>query len=436
MRDASRQPPYAPEAEVSVLGALLIDPAAMNVALEIISSSDFYREAHRRVFAAMTEVHRRGHVVDPVTVSEELTAHGSLDLIGGVQYLAELMDAVPSAANIEYHAKIVRDRAQRRGLITAASEIIQDAYDSPNLDVTELMAAAQTRVFRAAESSIPGAKKDRLQRAMYAVLESMERPPKVVPTGFTGIDRLLDGGVRPGEYMILAARPGVGKSAMVLQILLGAAQSGHKVGLWSLEMSDEQWARRALAQLGQVDGSSLRTGKGLMPNDYAAIGRAAEVILPLPIDFGSDTKTRPAEFRLEAQRMVRDGAELLVVDYLQLMAPDDEAHSRENEVARASRAIKLVTKELGVPVIAIAMLRRPGNENKRPTLGDLRESGSLEQDADIVMFLHREIEDEDENPDVLSPLTKVIVAKNRDGKTGAVWLYYRGHTLSFEDHTR
>ena len=447
MRSSDRQPPYAAEAEVSVLGGMLIDNDAVAKAVEIVDDSMFYREGHRRIYRSMARIFQRGEVVDPTTLSEELKKTDELDQAGGLPYLAELLDAVPTAANIEYHARIVRDRALMRRLIEASSGIIQDVYEPGERSVDELLDEAEHAIFQVAQSH------DRegfvwIKKILYPTFERIEQLQASqggvtgVGTGFPDLDNMT-GGFQKGELSILAARPSMGKTALVVSLLLHAAITQQKpVALFSLEMSKEQLVQRMLCSEALVDLGRLLRGR-LTDDDYVRLAQAAGHLNTAPIWIDDSGMLSALEMRGKARRLKSEQPELglIVVDYLQLMHGGGRtAENRQQEVSEISRGLKAIAKELEVPVIALSQLSRAPEQrtDHRPQLSDLRESGSIEQDADLVMFLYRPeyyLSDMEAQEQGLAGKAELIIGKQRNGPTGIVELFFRKESTRFESFT-
>jgi replicative DNA helicase len=441
-----RQPPYAPEAEVSVLGGMLIDGDAVAKAVEIIDDTMFYREANRRVFRAMVRLFRHGQVIDPVTLSEELKKTDELESSGGMAYLGELLDAVPTAANIEYHARIVRERALLRRLIEASSGIIRDSYEPGERTVEQVLDAAEQRIFQVAQSH------ERqgfvwIKKILYPTFEKIEQLQAAkggitgVPTGFHSLDEMT-GGFQKGDLVIVAARPSMGKTALVTGVALHAAISHQvPVALFSLEMSKEQLVQRMLCSEALVDLGRLLRGR-LSDDDYVRLAQAAGHLNTAPIWIDDSGSLSVLEMRAKARRLKADQPDLgfIIIDYIQLMHAGGEAENRQQEVSAISRGLKSLAKELATPILALSQLSRAPEQraDHRPQLSDLRESGSLEQDADLVMFLYR--------PEYYLPpmeaqekgvvgKAELIIGKQRNGPTGAVDLYFRKESTRFESMT-
>ena len=433
--EQDRQPPYSLEAEVSVLGGMLIDNDAVARAIEIVDDSMFYREANRRLFRAMVRLFERGDVVDVILVNEELKNTGELEGAGGAPYLAELLDAVPTSANIDYHARIVRDKALLRRLISAASDIIRDAYEQGERAVEEVLDQAEQKVFRVAESH------DRegfvwIKEILWPTFEHIERLQESaggitgVPTGFKDLDRMTTG-LQKGDLIIVAARPAMGKTSWVLNVAQTAAiEHDTTVAIFSLEMSKEEIVQRILSSVGKVDSMKLRSGQlGAL---WQRVVDAAGKMYKAPIFIDDSPVVSVTDIRAKCRRLKRKaGLGLVVVDYLQLM----EASNRENrqqEISEITRNLKNLARELNVPIIAVSQLNRSleAREDKRPRLSDLRESGAIEQDADVVMFIYRHEYYHPEEQEKRG-IAEVIVAKHRAGSTGPIEMTFQPEFTRF-----
>ena len=440
-----RQAPYAPEAEVSVLGGMLIDGDAVAKAIEIVDDTMFYREANRRVFRAMARLFQRGQVIDPVTLREDLQKTDELDAIGGSSYLSELLDAVPTAANIEYHARIIRDRALLRRLIEAGSQIIRDSYEPGERTTEQIMDEAEQRVFQVAQSH------DRegfvwIKKILYPTFEKIEQLQAAqggitgVPTGFYDLDELT-GGFQKGDLVIIAARPSMGKTSLVMGVALHASIS-HQIptAVFSLEMSKEQLVQRMLCSEGLVDLGHLLRGR-LSDDDYVRLAQAAGHLNTAPIWIDDSGSLSVLEMRAKARRLKAEQPELglIIVDYVQLMqgSASSQQENRQQEVSQISRGLKALAKELEVPILALSQLSRAPEQrtDHRPQLSDLRESGALEQDADLVMFLYREeryLTDAEAQEKGVVGRAELIIGKQRNGPTGVVEMYFRKESTRFE----
>jgi replicative DNA helicase len=442
-RSFERQPPYAPEAEISVIGGMLIDGDAVAKALEVVDDTMFYREANRRVYRGMSRLFQRGQVIDPVTLGEELKKTDELEAVGGMAYIAELLDAVPTAANIEYHARIVRERALLRRLIEASSAIIRDSYESGERTVEEILDEAEQRIFQVAQSHERGGFVW-IKKILYPTFEKIEQLQAAkggitgVATGFLDLDELT-GGFQKGDLVIVAARPSMGKTAFVTGVALQAAIA-HRVpvALFSLEMSKEQLVQRMLCTEAVVDLGRLMRGR-LTDDDFVQLAQAAGHLNTAPIWVDDSGTLTVLEMRAKARRLKADQPDLglVVVDYIQLMGVAAAAENRQQEVSAISRGLKALAKELGVPIIALSQLSRAPEQRSdhRPQLSDLRESGSLEQDADLVMFLYRPeyyVTSQDAREKDLVGRAELIIGKQRNGPTGSVDLFFRKECTRFE----
>ena len=434
------------EAEVSVLAGILIDSESMVRLEDSVDDSMFFREAHRVLFRAMRHLQQKRTAIDVVTVGDHLKSMGELERIGGMEYLAELLDAVPTAANIQYHARIVRDKALLRRLIDASTRTIQDGYEPEGRSVDEIVDEAEARIFRVAESHDRGGFvwiKDLLWEAFENIERLQESKGGLtgVPSGFRRLDQMTTG-LQNGDLVIVAARPAMGKTSWVLNVAQNAAIDHQiPVALFSLEMSKEQLVYRLLCSEARVDSQRLRAGR-LSPSDYQRIGTAGAKLNTAPIWIDDSPGGTVLEMRAKARRLKAEaGLGLLVIDYLQLMAGSGRFESRQQEVSHISRGLKALARELSVPVIAVSQLSR-GPEQRtehRPQLSDLRDSGSIEQDADLVMFLYRpgyyssSVLDEDGSS--LEGKAELIVSKQRNGPTGTLDLYFHKQYTRFDEVT-
>jgi len=444
---AGRQAPWSSEAEQAVLGAMLLDQDAALKAAELLDDTMFYREAHRLLYRAMTALTERGDVIDPVTLREELGKRGDLDRAGGMEYLGSLIDVVPTAANVEYHARIVRDKALLRRLIEAATHIAQEAYEGRGLP-SEVLDDAEHRIFQVAQLR----RTEEFIRLKELIWPTMERIEQLqsghgavtgVATGFTDLDRLTAGFQR-ADLVIVAARPSMGKTAFILNVVQHAAiEHSVGVGIFSLEMSKDQLVQRLLCSEGLVDAQRLRRGQ-LRDDDYPKLARAAGLLGTAPIWIDDSAALTPLAMRSKARRLKAEhNIGMLVVDYLQLMQGPTDAESRQQEISYISRALKALAKELDIPVVALSQLSRApeqrGGEHRRPQLSDLRESGAIEQDADVVCFIYRqEFYDGPVDPktnESIEGLAELTVGKQRNGPTGTVKLFFKKEYTRFDNYS-
>jgi replicative DNA helicase len=432
-----RLPPQNLEAEVSVLGAVLLDNAVLPRVVEILQPEDFYRGPHRRIYAAMLELFERDEAIDTLTLRERLEQRDQLAEVGGAVYLASLLDQVPTAANVAYHARIVREKAMLRGLITAATEIAAQSYEGAS-DVDQVLDEAERRIFVLSERSVRAGfvpMRDVLKDSFKVIERLYEKKAHVtgVPSGFTDLDNLT-AGFQPSDLVIIAGRPSMGKTAFVLNVAEHVGiEARAPVALFSLEMSREQLAMRMLSSLSGVDGNRLRRGF-LSREDWPLLSRAAGKLSEAPIFIDDSAGCSALEIRAKARRLKADhGLALVIIDYLQLMRGRDRSESRQQEVSEISRSLKSLAKELKVPVIALSQLSR-GVESrggdKRPQLSDLRESGAIEQDADLVAFIYRE-DMYQQDADQQHGIAEVIVRKQRNGPTATVKLAFRKECTRF-----
>ncbi|MBI5696892.1 MAG: replicative DNA helicase [Nitrospirae bacterium] len=390
--------PQNVEAEQAILGAIMLENSGLDRAVEFITADDFYKEAHRRIFLGMVELSEAGEAIDIVTLPEVLRKRDALERAGGVSYLATLVNTVPNAANIRYHCKIVREKAILRSLISTASDIITKGYED-NKDVDEFLDEAERTIFEIAEKKIKPSffsVKDIVKDSFEMIEKLYNRKEMItgVPTGFTQLDEYT-AGLQDSDLIIVAGRPSMGKTAFCLNIASHVAiEKNIPIALFSLEMSKEQLVTRMLASEARVDAKLLRTGH-LQQSDWNKLTAAAGVLSEAPIFIDDSSSINVLELRAKARRLKREhGLGLIVIDYLQLMRGYGNSESRQQEISDISRSLKGLAKELACPVIALSQLNRavetrPGGGGK-PLLADLRESGAIEQDADVIMFIYRE----------------------------------------------
>ena len=436
---STRSAPWSNDAEQAVLGAMLLDQDASLSAAQLLTDDMFYREAHRRLFRAMVALTERRTVIDHITLRDELIRRGELDSIGGYDYVAELADSVPTAANLEYHAKIVREKAILRKLIETATGIITEAYDG-HTTASELLDAAESRIFTVSQQrSEEGFA--RLKEMLWPTMERIETLQKSgkaitgVPSGFADLDNLTSG-FQGGELVIVAARPSMGKTAFVLNIATHAAVEQHGVAIFSLEMSKESLVQRMLTAEARVDSQLVRRGM-LRDFDFTKLARAAGVLQQCPVWIDDTPALTLLEMRSKARRLKADNdVRLIIVDYLQLMRSPEYSDNRVQEISDISRSLKGLAKELGVPVVALSQLSRAVEQRSdhKPQLSDLRESGALEQDADVVMFIYRE--DMTKEDSERKNIADIIVAKHRNGPTGDVHLRFNREYTRFDNLTQ
>lgn len=434
MSARERPLPQQTDAEQAVLGAMLIDPQAVPKVVEILESEDFYRPAHRVIYQSMIDLFENSQPVDLVTVTAALKGAQHLEAVGGAAYLAELQDAVPTAANVTYHAAIVSDRALRRSLIEAGTDIVRRGYEGEEESAT-LMDAAEERIFRLSQKRgrhayVP------LRRVLtetFQHIEDLYKNPGVtgIPSGFSEFDRLTSG-FQNADLTVIAARPSMGKTMFCLNIARFAALEAHvPTVLFSLEMSREQLALRLLCSEANIDSQKIRrgeVGRDEWPVLSAALGRLGDA----PIFIDDSPALTALDIRARSRRLrAEHDVGLVVIDYLQLMQGGTRSENRQQEISQISRSLKALARELNVPVIALSQLSRAveSRQDRRPMLSDLRESGAIEQDADVVGFIYRDdyYNAESEEPGVV----EVIIAKQRNGPTGTIRLHFRKETGRF-----
>lgn len=439
-----RQPPYAPEAEVSVLGAMLIDGEAIPVALEIVDDGMFYREAHRRIFRAMLNLHSKGVVIDATTLREHLSDSGELESVGGIVYIAELLDAAITGANIAHHAQIVRNRWQRRKGIEAYSEGIRLLYEPEDRGIPEIVDRVDQLVSQCAVNPT-GA--EWIKHILYPTFQHIEELQAAkggitgLSTGLVDLDEMT-GGLQKGDLIIVAARPSMGKTAFVTGLGLHAAISTKTpVAFFSLEMSKRQLVQRMLCSEALVDLSRLLRGR-LADDDFGRLAQAASHLNTSPMWIDDDGGVSVTTIRATARKLKKEqNIGLVIVDYLQLMEGSANAENRNLELGQITRGLKMLAKELDLPVICLSQLSRQPEQrsNHRPQLSDLRESGSIEQDADIVMFLYRPeyyATREEAQEQGLQGKAELIFGKHRNGPVGTVDLFFRAECARFESFTK
>ena len=443
LEDATyKVPPQNIEAEQSVLGAILIENTALYKAIEIIGIDDFYKEAHKKIFLSMIELSEKNEAIDLVTLTEYLRKRNELDSIGGATSLSLLANTVPTAANIKYHSKIIYEKALLRNLINTATEIVSYGYENSR-DIEELLDYAENAIFRISERKIKpsfSAIKDIIKDSFETIERLSEKKERVtgIPTGFYDLD-MLTSGFQPSDLIIVAGRPSMGKTALCLCIAQHAGiEKGQPVAIFSLEMAKEQLVIRMLCAEARVDSHKLRSGF-LAKSDWPRLTTAAGRLSEAPIFIDDSPGTSVLEMKAKARRLKAEhGLSLIVVDYLQLMSGRGERRrggpdTREQEISEISRSLKALAKELSVPVIALSQLNRAveSRQDKRPLLSDLRESGAIEQDADVILFIYREevYKQTEENKGV----AEIIIGKQRNGPVGIVKMAFIDKYTRFEN---
>jgi replicative DNA helicase len=436
---ALRTPPSNVAAEKALLGAIILKPDVMHDIAVTVYPESFFADKHRAIYDAIQKIFSGGDPVDTVSVITKLKDAGQLDRVGGAAYITELIETVPAAGNAMYYAKQVTDKSTLRSLIHAADDIAEIGYSDPET-VDMALDQAEKKIFQATQS--PSAQKFRpigsaLSEAWERFEYLTENPgeKRGVPSGFTALDNVL-AGFQKSDLIILAARPAMGKTAFALDIARNAAmRHGASVGIFSLEMSDQQLVDRMLAAESGVDSWKLRTGKLSSDDEYEALQKAMQKLNEAPIHIIDDADMNIVKMRSATRRLMNEhGVDMLIVDYLQLMSPTNSKHSDSmvQQITEISRSLKILAKEMQIPVIALSQLSRAVEQRGgKPRLSDLRDSGSIEQDADVVMFIHRE---DKMNKDVESDrpnIAEILVEKHRNGATGSAELFFDGPHVRF-----
>ena len=439
--DELKIPPHSIDAEQSVLGGLMLQNEAWETVSDIIDSTDFYRAAHSKIYSAIKNLSLEDNPFDVITLGEWLDNRQELEKVGGMGYLSNLVQNTPSAANIDAYARVVRQKSVLRELINAASTITESAFRTEGRSQEELLGEAESLVFKIAEREERGTKtyegmKGLLDSALHRVQELFENggKPTGVQTGFHKLDDMING-LQPSDLVIVAGRPSMGKTAFAMNIARSAAIKQHvPVVIFSMEMPKEQIAMRMLASLARVDQKKISTGK-VAAADWPRLTSAVQLLDENVNLFIDDTPAlNPNEIRSRCRRLKRDqGLGLVVIDYLQLMQVSRATENRATEIAEISRSLKALAREIGCPIIALSQLNRALElrQDKTPMMSDLRESGAIEQDADLIMFIYREeVYDEETEK---KGLADIIIGKHRNGPTGKVELRFRGEHTNFEN---
>lgn len=436
-------PPHSIEAEQSVLGGLMLDNEAWMLIGDKLTELDFYRQDHRLIYRAISTLATQQKPLDVITLSEWLKENRQLDDAGGLAYLATMAKDTPSAANIAAYADIVREKSILRQLISVGTEIADSAFNTEGRESRELLDAAERKVFQIAEQGSRNTQSFRpLKGLMKLTLEHIEELSKLnstitgVSTGYTDLDEMTSG-LQKGDLIIVAGRPSMGKTTFSMNIAeYAAAHKKLPVAVFSMEMPAEQLTLRLLSSMGRVNQQNLRTGK-LSDEDWPRIATAVKIFADVPMFIDDSAALSPNEVRSRARRLVREHGQLglIVLDYLQLMQGNGKSENRTNEVSEISRSLKALAKELSVPVIVLSQLNRSLEQrpNKRPVMSDLRESGAIEQDADVIMFVYR---DEVYHPESAEKgSAEIIIAKQRNGPIGMCRLTFLGQYTRFENYT-
>jgi len=431
-------PPQNLEAEQSILGAILIDNEALPKVLEILDPGDFYKLSHKKIFNAMTDLFDKNEPIDLITLTDQLKRKDELDAIGGLSYLSSLVDMTPTSANVRYHSKIVREKALLRGLIQSAQEISTKVYED-SLDAEDLVDYAEKAIFNISDKKIKASfvtLKDVIKDSFEMIEHLYDKKDTItgVPSGFSDLDELTTGFQR-GDLIVVGGRPSMGKTAFALNVAQYVGlELREPVAIFSLEMAKEQLAFRMLCAEALVNSNSIRKGF-IKKEDWHKLTSAASNLTGAPIFIDDSSGVTVLELRAKARRLkMEHGLSLIIVDYLQLMRGKGSFERREQEISDISRSLKGLAKELSVPVIAVSQLNRSVEQRRPPTpiLADLRESGAIEQDADVILFLYR---DEIYNKEAKKGIAEIIIAKQRNGPTGNVHLSFLSNCTRFMNMT-
>lgn len=433
----SKVPPQSLEAEQAVLASILMDNDALNVCIEHLKPDDFYKDAHKKIFQCMMELSEKSEPVDLVTLGTYLQNKNLLDQVGGASYLSHLVDNVPVASNVESYAKLVREKSLVRGLISAATEIVSDCYESQE-DVSLLIDQAESKLFAISnqkEKKGFAAAKDLVVEGYKMIEKLFERKSHItgLATGFKDLDKKT-GGLQKGDLVIIAGRPAMGKTAFALNLAVNTAKlNSASVAIFSLEMPREQLIMRMMTSEARIDNERIRKGD-LHDTDWPQLTKAADILSQQKIFIDDQPAQTTFEIRAKSRRLAREhGLDLIIVDYLQLMRGATKTFSREQEISEISRSLKALAKELKVPVLALSQLNRSveSRDDKRPRTSDLRESGAIEQDADIISFVYRDVVYNQETVD--QNVAEIILGKHRNGEIGTVRLAFLKEFTRFED---
>lgn len=440
MEDITRIPPHSVESEQSILGSILLDKDAIITVSEIISPNDFYKEAHKIIYECMLKLSNKNEPIDLITLTEELKKQGYLDDVGGISYITSLSTIVPTTSNVKYYADIVNEKSVLRQLIKASNDIINLGYEN-SIKVEEVLEKAEKRIFDISQEKASDDFKsiNEVLVDAYDMIEKLYNNKSDVTgitTGFKDLNKKING-LQRTDLILIAARPAMGKTAFSLNLVQNAALKGDaSVAVFSLEMSKDQLVQRMVASQSHVELKKIKTGT-LDENDWPRIIDAMAVLSNMNIYIDDTPGIKISELRSKCRKLkIEKGLDLILIDYLQLMEGEGNNESRQQEIAKISRSLKIIAKELNCPVVALSQLSRAPEQraDHRPMLSDLRESGSIEQDADIVMFLYR---DEYYHPDSeRKNIGEVIIAKNRHGETGSVELVWLGEVQKFADKAR
>ncbi len=439
--DSLRVPPHSIQAEQSVLGGIMLNNHSWDQIADRIQEQDFYRLEHRLIFRAVLGLVEKGQPFDVITLSEELAEHKQLEDAGGLAYLGRLAQDTPSAANIRAYADIVREHSIKRQLIRVGTEIADSAFQTEGRSSTDLLDNAESKVFEIAEKGTRGPGFQEIKSLLTKAVDRIEtlfandEPITGLSTGFTDFDRMTSG-LQPADLIIVAGRPSMGKTTLAMNIAENVAiNSGKPVAVFSMEMPGEALAMRMMSSLGRIDQHRVRTGN-LDDDEWPRLTSAVSILAEAKMFIDDSPALSPTEVRARTRRLMRENGDLglVLIDYLQLMQAGAAAENRTNEISLISRSLKALAKELNVPVIALSQLNRSLEQrnNKRPIMSDLRESGAIEQDADLVVFIYRDEVYNEDSPD--KGIAEIIIGKQRNGPIGTSRLTFLGQYTKFENY--
>ncbi len=437
-----KMPPHSIEAEQSILGGLMLDNSAWDQVADLLLENDFYRKDHQLIFHAITLLAIDNNPLDVITLSEKLESNNQLSQVGGLAYLGALAKNTPSSANIKAYAKIVKERGVLRSLISAGSRITESAFNTEGRSSKEILDRAEQLVFDIAEKGARGSTgfvgiKDLLTKCVDRIdmLFQQDDPITGVPTGFNDFDEMTSG-LQAGDLIIVAGRPSMGKTTFAMNLAEHAAVDvGLPVAVFSMEMPGDSLAMRMLSSIGRIDQHKIRTGK-LGDDDWPRLTKAVGILAEAPLYIDDTAALSPNELRSKARRLARENGKLglIVIDYIQLMQVTGSSENRASEISEISRNLKALAKELEVPVVALSQLNRSLEQrpNKRPIMSDLRESGAIEQDADVIVFIYRDEVYNEDSPD--KGIAEIIISKQRNGPIGIVRQTFLGRYTRFENY--
>lgn len=437
-----KTPPHYLEAEYSVLGGIMVEPNSLDEVIDLLSPDDFYKSAHKKVYSTILDLHNRGDAIDILTVSNHLSKKQELDSIGGATTLADIVQRVPAAINMEGHAKIIKEKALLRRLITTQTELINRSYDESFENIESFIDEVETKIFQITEQKSTNAgligAAELIKKSIDTLTELSTHKREItgIATGFESLDRMT-AGFQSGDLVIIAARPSMGKTAFSLNVALNAALNHNKkVAFFSVEMGKEQLMMRLLASEAKVNLSDIRVGR-IRDTEWGRLIEKASKLAETSLYIDDTSSISPNEIRAKCRRLkTRFGLDMILIDYLQIMGLKQKVESRERAVAEISRSLKAIAKELEVPVIALAQLNRGvegrSGDLRKPVLSDLRESGSIEQDADLIMMLYREEYYEPDNPEIKGQ-ADLLIRKHRNGPVGEVKLKWEASHGRFSE---